>query len=104
MKAIYCNDCEIWLNGTIQYVKHLTGYKHHKKTQQKRIAWYCRLCETSEVEAARQDKKKRTLRERLCIKQNLFEIVHCRWKLNLAAGDNARDQDARTSAGLPLAA
>ena len=38
MKAIYCNDCEIWLNGTIQYVKHLTGYKHHKKTQQKRIA------------------------------------------------------------------
>ena len=28
MKAIYCNDCEIWLNGTIQYMKHLTGYKH----------------------------------------------------------------------------
>ena len=93
----------MWLSGPTQFVKHLSGHKHHKKTQHLICTWYCRLREKIEAEAARQDKKKRTLRERRYLKQLLFEAVRCQWKLNLAAGDNARDEDAHTLAGLPLA-
>ena len=103
MKAKYCNLCDLWLNGRFKFVQHLKRYKHHKNTHFRIFTWYRRLCYEFEVEAARQDKKKRTLRERRYLKQLLFEAVRCQWKLNLAAGDNARDEDAHTLAGLPLA-
>ena len=69
-----------------KFVQHLKRYKHHKNTHFRIFTWYRRLCYEFEVEAARQDKKKRALRERLRIKQKLFEIVHCRWKLTCLCG------------------
>jgi hypothetical protein len=32
-KAIYCNSCEIWLNGPDQWATHLRGQKHRRKNK-----------------------------------------------------------------------
>jgi hypothetical protein len=34
--AIYCKDCEIWLNGDAQWQDHRTGGKHRKAVQKTR--------------------------------------------------------------------
>ena len=86
MKAKYCNLCDLWLNGRFKFVQHLKRCKHHKNAHFWIFTRYRRLCYEFEVEAARQDKKKRTLRERLRIKQKLFEIVHCRCNLTCLCG------------------
>ena len=33
MAALYCEVCEMWLNGETQWVDHLGGKKHRKNTR-----------------------------------------------------------------------
>jgi len=34
--AKYCPECEIWVNGSIQWTVHLTGKKHKKNVRKRR--------------------------------------------------------------------
>ena len=79
MKSKYCALCELWLNGRLQFLRHLKGYKHHKNKQKRTLLERLRI----KQKLLHQGNQQQTLRERLHIKQKLFQIVRCRWKLTV---------------------
>ena len=36
VEAVYCPDCEMWLNGPLQWQDHQVGKKHRKALQRRR--------------------------------------------------------------------
>ena len=40
--AIYCEDCEMWLNGQLQWEDHKVGKKHKKNSKKTPVV--CEVC------------------------------------------------------------